>query len=76
MKRVTKNAAVVGACSLSLTFAYADEQFAAQPMDLTAPHAHYSAGTAVVLPFDGYAVAPPKGPVEPAHVLRELRAKS
>jgi hypothetical protein len=68
-----RNAIAVGACSLSLTLAHADEQFSSAPVDLTPPPAQLSAGTVVAQPLMSYAVAPPRGPVDPSSVLRELR---
>jgi hypothetical protein len=71
---VKKNGAIVCAGAVFLTAAYAHEQFAVDPVDITSPQAQYTAGTVVAQPVGGYVAAPPHGRVQPGSVGREAGA--
>jgi hypothetical protein len=76
MQNATKDALAVTVCCLSLSSAYALEQFSPQPLDVTSPVAQYAGGTVVTQPIQGYVAAPPHGPIEPGPAFKEWRPTS
>jgi hypothetical protein len=67
------NGAILCTCLACVTLAYAAEQFADRPLDITSPEAHYAAGTISTQHVHVYAPPPPNGRIDPSAAFREVR---